>query len=42
MIDELGVLGSEPLSKARRVRTLGLSAAVRKFNDLAVPGMGGV
>jgi hypothetical protein len=26
----------------RRTRTLGLGAAVRSFNDLAVPGLGGV
>ncbi len=37
-----GLLGPESISNERRTRTLGLSSAVRKFNDLAVPGMGGV
>ncbi|CAJ0681551.1 hypothetical protein R82526_01286 [Ralstonia mannitolilytica] len=37
-----GLLGSEFLSNSRRTRTLGLGAAVRLFNDLAVPGLGGV
>ncbi len=35
-----GLLGVESLSGTRRVRTLGLGAIVRRFNDLAVPGMG--
>lgn len=30
------------MSNTRRARTLGLGAAVRAFNDLAVPGLGGV
>lgn len=37
-----GLLGPEILSSQRRVRTLGLATVVRHFNDLAVPGMGGV
>lgn len=37
-----GLLGREPLGAVRRTRTLGLGAAVRNFNELAVPGMGGV
>ena len=37
-----GLLGPEDLSNARRTRTLGLGASVRRFNDLAVPGLGGV
>ncbi len=37
-----GLLGSESLSSSRRTRTLGLGAAVRSFNDRAVPGLGGV
>lgn len=37
-----GLLGPETLVSERRTRTLGLGAAVRKFNDLAVPGLGGV
>jgi len=37
-----GLLGPEQLVSTRRVRTLGLGASIRRFNDLAVPGMGGV
>ncbi len=37
-----GLLGPESLMSERRTRTLGLGAAVRSFNDLAVPGLGGV
>jgi hypothetical protein len=37
-----GLLGPETLASERRTRTLGLGAAVRAFNDLAVPGLGGV
>ncbi len=37
-----GLLGPETLSRERRVRTLGVGAAVRAFNDMAVPGLGGV
>lgn len=37
-----GLLGSEFLPNSRRTRTLGLGATVRLFNDLAVPGLGGV
>ena len=37
-----GLLGPEALSSSRRTRTLGLGASVRHFNDLAVPGLGGV
>jgi len=37
-----GLLGPEKLASERRVRTLGVGAAVRTFNDLAVPGMGNV
>lgn len=39
---EWGLLGSEQLAGSRRTRTLGLGSAVRKFNHLAVPGLGGV
>lgn len=35
-----GLLGPEFLASQRRTRTLGLGAAVRHLNDLAVPGMG--
>ena len=35
-----GLLGPEQLAGSRRTRTLGLGAAVRKFNQLAVPGLG--
>jgi len=37
-----GLLGPEFLPSMRRTRTLGLGASVRHFNDLAVPGIGGV
>lgn len=37
-----GLLGPEVLGSHRRTRALGLASVVRKFNDLAVPGMGGV
>ncbi len=37
-----GLLGPEMLASERRTRTLELGATVRSFNDLAVPGMGGV
>ncbi|MCP3393907.1 hypothetical protein NLM27_34685 [Bradyrhizobium sp. CCGB12] len=37
-----GILGPDMLSTTRRTRTLGLGSVVRSFNDLAVPGMGGV
>jgi hypothetical protein len=37
-----GLLGPEKLDSTRRTRTLGLATTVRRFNDLAVPGMGGV
>jgi hypothetical protein len=37
-----GLLGPEELASHRRSRTLGLGAVVRSFNNLAVPGLGGV
>ena len=37
-----GILGPETLPSVRRTRTLGLAAAIRHMNDLAVPGLGGV
>jgi len=37
-----GLLSPEFLPNSRRTRTLGLGATVRLFNDLAVPGLGGV
>ncbi len=37
-----GLLAPEQLSSTRRTRTLGLGASVRQFNELAVPGIGGV
>jgi hypothetical protein len=39
---EWGLLGPETLGSQRRTRTLGLGAAVRSFNDLAVPGLGNI
>jgi hypothetical protein len=37
-----GLLGPGALEVERRVRTLGVAASVRHFNELAVPGLGGV
>lgn len=37
-----GLLGPEKMARTRRIRSLGLAGSVRAFNDLAVPGMGGV
>lgn len=37
-----GLLGPEFLPNTRRTRTLGLGASIRRFSDLAVPGIGGV
>lgn len=39
---EWGLLGGERLGGTRRVRTLGMGATVRFFNERAVPGLGGV
>ncbi len=36
-----GLMGRETIGSERRVRTLGLEAAVRNFNEMAVPGLGG-
>jgi hypothetical protein len=41
-VEFVGLLGPEHLPSTRRLRTLGLGATVRYFNDRAVPGMGGV
>lgn len=37
-----GTLAPEDLPSTRRLQTLGLGAAVRHFNDRAVPGLGGM
>src|ERR1700733_13058051 len=37
-----GLLGPEHLAGSRRTRALGLGSAVSQFNQLAVPGIGGV
>ena len=37
-----GLLSPGQMRSTRRARTLGVGAAVRAFNDLAVPGLGGV
>ncbi|AWH52074.1 hypothetical protein C1924_02150 [Stenotrophomonas sp. ESTM1D_MKCIP4_1] len=37
-----GLLAPETLPGTRRTRTLGLGRSVRQFNELAVPGLGGV
>jgi hypothetical protein len=42
LTEVFGLLGPEQLPSSRRLRTLGLGATVRYFNDRALPGMGGV
>lgn len=42
MTMQWGILGPGTVESTRRVRTLGLAASTRLFNDLAVPGLGGV
>lgn len=42
MVEQWGLLGPETISFPRRTRSLGLAASVRRFNDLAVPGLGSV
>lgn len=37
-----GTLAPEKIEPTRRVRSLGVGAAVRSFNDRAVPGLGGI
>lgn len=37
-----GILGPDALPARRRTRGLGLGSAVRHFNELAVPGLGGL
>ncbi|WP_093443763.1 hypothetical protein [Variovorax sp. 770b2] len=37
-----GLLGPDRLGSSRRLRSLGIAGAVRRFNDRAVPGLGGV
>lgn len=37
-----GLLGPEQLATTRRTRTLGIASTVRSFNELAVPGIGGI
>jgi len=37
-----GLLGPEFLPSVRRTRTLGLGSSIRLFNELAVPGLGGI
>ncbi|NLY63697.1 MAG: hypothetical protein GX070_01885 [Alcaligenaceae bacterium] len=43
MVQEVwGLLASESYTNTRRVRSLGVAASIRLFNELAVPGLGGV
>ncbi|BAL23464.1 hypothetical protein [Azoarcus sp. KH32C] len=42
MTIQWGILGGGRIESIRRVRTLGLAATTRQFNELAVPGLGGV
>lgn len=37
-----GVLGPDSVGRSQRLRSLGLAGAVRRFNERAVPGIGGV
>lgn len=37
-----GLLGPGSIAGERRTRTLGLAATIRRFNELAVPGVGGI
>ncbi len=37
-----GVLGPDRVGSSRRLRSLGIAGAVRRFNERAVPGLGGV
>jgi hypothetical protein len=37
-----GILGPGSIESVRRLRTLGLAVPTRQFNELAVPGLGGV
>lgn len=37
-----GILGPDKVGSSRRLRSLGIAGAVRRFNELAVPGLGGV
>lgn len=37
-----GILGPDTVGSSRRLRSLGIAGAVRRFNERAVPGMGGV
>ena len=37
-----GLLAGEELPSQRRTRSLGLNRSVRQFNELAVPGLGGI
>lgn len=37
-----GLMGRDVIGSSRRVRSLGLAATVRNFNDAAVPGLGGL
>jgi len=41
-VERWGLLGPGALPSSRRTRTLGLARAVRHYNNLAVPGLGGL
>lgn len=42
MADEWGILLPDDIPSARRLQSLGLTRAIRRFNERAVPGMGGL
>ena len=37
-----GILGPDSVGSSRRLRSLGIAGAVRRFNERAVPGLGGI
>lgn len=37
-----GMLGPDRVGSSRRLRSLGIAGAVRRFNERAVPGLGGI
>lgn len=37
-----GLMGRDVIGSSRRMRSLGLTATIRNFNDAAVPGLGGL
>ena len=42
MTEAWGILRPDDIPSARRLQSLGLTRAIRRFNEKAVPGMGGL